>query len=135
MMDDKDRPEWRELEREVAAVYRALGYTVTEDDLATGNQIDLTARKYAGGATTFIVAIEVKYRSSGSVSLAEVNKFKVVAQSLLNDGTINAAAIISNASVTPKGKVALGSERRLHAATMKNYDATSCITRRSCATT
>ncbi len=118
MAEDKTNPAWRELEREVAGIYRALGFKVQEDVLLEGRQIDVLAERSMGGPNSYLLSVEVKLRSRGSVPLSEVDKFISTASALLSTGTIDGAALVSNVPITPKGRLALFADRRLSASTV-----------------
>ena len=115
-----DEAQWVTLEREVASLYRALGYTVERDELLRQSQIDLVATKPLGGAQAARLAIEVKHRSKGLVPIDEVRKFLDTARDLLSEGVISGAVLITNTGFSRGAKARVGDDRRFHLATLED---------------
>jgi Restriction endonuclease/NACHT domain/Pentapeptide repeats (8 copies) len=94
--DSKASPNWRVLERLVATNYEALGYKVTPNININGHQIDLVGTKHVAGVGLLNIAIEVKWRSQGSVGIDDVTKFKNVASDLRSSARITTAIMVTN---------------------------------------
>lgn len=116
----RQNPKWVELEREVASLYRTLGYVVKRDELLDHNQIDLVATRNLPGAQPIRLAIEVKHRSSGQVPIDEVRDFLNCARDLLAQGKITSATMVSNAAFTKGGKAKVVDDARLRLTTLED---------------
>lgn len=93
-----------ELERQVAASYRALGASRVEHDIAlAGNQIDVYVEELTASGAVLRTAIEVKDFSK-PVSASVVNSFAAIAGLLKNRGLIDKAVIVSRAGFSQSAR-------------------------------
>lgn len=89
-----------ELERKVAASYRALGALQVQHDVAlAGNQIDVYVEELTASGVVIRTAIEVKDYSR-PVGVDVVNSFAAIADLLKSRGLIDKAVIVSSAGFT-----------------------------------
>src|SRR5436190_82307 len=108
--NESDDPIWRQLEVEVAGIYRSMGYDVLEDTLISGNQVDVLAERLLPGGGPARLAVEVKHCTGRSLPIKEVNEFLLVARNLLAEGSITGAALVTDALITPKSRLATNND-------------------------
>ncbi|AJD43599.1 restriction endonuclease type II-like protein (plasmid) [Rhizobium gallicum bv. gallicum R602sp] len=84
-------------EKEVAAIYEALGYKVERNVQVKGHQVDLLVTRSLAGARTITYMIDAKNRSSGSVGINDFASFSTTATRLFLDGAITGAIMVTNA--------------------------------------
>ncbi len=96
----RDQARDLEAELEVAALYRALGYTVEHDIELQGNQIDLLVSNEFGGYGSVATMVEVKRRTDKAISKKEVAEFVHVASALLDKSTISRAIMVATTGFT-----------------------------------
>ncbi len=96
----------RELERRVAAIYRALGARLVEHDVAlAGNQIDAYVEEETPSGVLMRTVIEVKDYSR-PVGIDVVNSFGAIAELLRSRGLIDSAMIVSSEGFTKPARAA-----------------------------
>jgi hypothetical protein len=91
------------LEREVAAIYRALGAKVEHDVSMAGNQIDIFVTEQTSSGTIVKYAIECKAYSR-PVGIDVINSFCAISYLLKNRGLIDKAVLISTNGFTHQAR-------------------------------
>lgn len=119
-MTSEDEAAWIDLEREVASLYRSLGYAVERDELLRHSQIDLVVTRPVAGTHALRLAIEVKYRSRGLVPIIEVRAFLDTARDLLNAGVISGAVLVSNTGVSRNARALARDDHRFYFLTLED---------------
>lgn len=90
---------WREFEREVASIFRALGAAVEHDVTVTGNQIDIIARDKTASGRAVRTIIECK-AYQGPVGIEVVNALSGLFHLLKGRGEADAAILVSQTGFT-----------------------------------
>ena len=99
MTDPTPSNPWRDFEREVASIFRALGATVEHDVALAGNQIDVIAREKTASGRSVATIIECKaYRRP--VGIEVVNALSSLFHLLKGRGEADAAILVSQAGFT-----------------------------------
>lgn len=92
-------PSWRDFEREVASIFRALGAKVEHDVAIAGNQIDVLAREETASGRSVTTIIECKaFRRP--VGIDVVNSLAGLFYLLKERGKADAAILVSQAGFT-----------------------------------
>lgn len=116
---DSDSPTTpRELESQVAALYRNLGYAVTARAHIADRELDLLAEMPIPGVGTTRVAVECKYRSGRNVSTADVDYFLSLLRVLLNIGSVTHGVLVTNRAYTRPALRLANTEPRLSLLTL-----------------
>lgn len=90
---------WRDFEREVASIFRALGASVEHDVAIAGNQIDVVAREETASGRAVTTIIECKaYRRP--VGIDVVNSLAGLFSLLKERGKADAAILVSQSGFT-----------------------------------
>lgn len=92
------------LEREVAAIYRALGGRVEHDVSLAGNQIDIFVTEQTSSGASVKYAVECKAYSR-PVGVDVINSFGAVSYLLRNRGLIDKAVVVSTNGFTNQARV------------------------------
>jgi Restriction endonuclease len=100
-----------ELEREVAAIYRALGAKVEHDVSLAGNQIDILVTEQTPSGSTIKYAVECKAYSR-PVGVDVVNSFGAIGYLLKNRSLIDKLVLVSTNGFTHQAR-ASASEHNL----------------------
>jgi len=96
-----------EFEREVAAIYRALGAKVAVDVGLAGSQIDVLLKEPTGTGSEITVAVECKALKR-PVGIESVVSFASICQLLKQRGLIDRAALVSQSGFTRPAREAAG---------------------------
>lgn len=94
-----------EFEREVAAIYRALGAKVEVDVGLAGSQIDILLREKTSSGLEVLVAVECKAHQR-PVGVQSILSFAVVAQLLRERKLIDRATVVARAGFTHQARQA-----------------------------
>ncbi len=99
MTNDTVTNPWRDFEREVASIFRALGATVEHDVAVAGNQIDVVVREKttSGRFVTTIVECKASHRPVG---IEMINALSGLFHLLKGRGEADAAILVSQAGFT-----------------------------------
>jgi nucleoside 2-deoxyribosyltransferase len=92
-----------EFERQVAAIYRALGADVEHNAVIAGNQVDVLVRERTASGTTLRMAIETKAYTR-PVGVDVTNSFAAIAALLRQRGLIDRAVLVSRSGFTPQAR-------------------------------
>lgn len=92
-----------ELERQVGAIYRALGAKVTHDIALAGNQIDMLITESTPSGAEVKIAVECKAYSR-PVGIEVVNFFAALSQLLKQRGLIERSTIVATAGFTRQAR-------------------------------
>jgi hypothetical protein len=94
-----------QFEREVAAIYRALGTDVAVDVGLAGSQIDILVKENTASGSVVKVAVECK-STSRPLGIEAVASFAGIAHLLKHRGLIDRAAIVAKAGFTRQARQA-----------------------------
>jgi hypothetical protein len=94
-----------QFEREVAAIYRALGARVEVDVGLAGSQIDVLVREQTPSGSEVTMAVECK-SSQRPVGIEAIVLFASVAQLLRHRGLINRATVVARSGFTRQAREA-----------------------------
>ena len=94
-----------QFEREVAAIYRALGARVEQDIVLAGNQIDILIEEQTSSGTRLRTAVECKAYSR-PVGIDVVNQFASLIALLKQRGMVDRGAIITSKGFTNQARAA-----------------------------
>jgi hypothetical protein len=92
-----------ELERQIAAIYRALGARVEHDIALAGNQIDVYVEETTASGATIRTVVEAK-DFSRSVGVQVVNSFAAITDLLRSRGLIDRGVIVSRAGFSRQAR-------------------------------
>ena len=95
----------RQFERDVAAIYRALGSTVQQDVVLAGNQIDVFAQEKTSSGALVRTAIECKAYSK-PIGLEIINQFASLVSLLKERKLIDRGAIVTTEGFTKQAREA-----------------------------
>lgn len=109
------------LEQRVALYYEAMGYQVDRDVSLLGHQIDLVAIRHLPGVGAIRIGIEVKSRGK-TLGVRDVTGFIRVGQHLLSKGTISAAVLVTDATVTRPARLSVEGEPHIKLLTLNNLE-------------
>jgi hypothetical protein len=90
---------WRDLEREVASIFRALGATVEHDVAVAGNQVDVVVHEKTASGRSVTTIIECK-ASQRPVGIEIINALSGLFHLLKGRGEADAAILVSQAGFT-----------------------------------
>jgi hypothetical protein len=99
MTDPKSPTSWRDFEREVAAIFRALGAEVQHDVAVAGNQVDVVAREKTASGRSVTTIIECKAYQR-PVGIEVVNALSGLFHLLKGRGVADAAILVSLSGFT-----------------------------------
>jgi Hypothetical protein (DUF2513)/Restriction endonuclease len=94
-----------QFERDVAAIYRALGARVEQDTVLAGNQIDIFIEEQTSSGTRLRTAVECKAYSR-PVGVDVVNQFASLIALLKQRGMVDRGAIVTSQGFTPQARAA-----------------------------
>lgn len=92
-----------QFERQVAAIYRALGARVEVDVGLAGSQVDVVVREKTQSGSEITVAVECK-SSQRPVGVEPILSFASVAQLLKQRGLINRATVVARSGFTRQAR-------------------------------
>ena len=95
----------RQFERDVAAIYRALGSTVQQDVVLAGNQIDVFVQEKTSSGALVRTAIECKAYSK-PIGLEIINQFASLVSLLKERKLIDRGAIVTTEGFTKQAREA-----------------------------
>lgn len=95
-MPAQPTPLWQEFERHVANLYRLLGYKVQEDQILSGQQVDVVAERYVPGIGHTRIVVECKHRAHGSIPNQDVFDFISFFNAVRTTAQISSAVIVTN---------------------------------------
>ncbi len=99
MTDLKSPTPWRDFEREVASIFRALGAAVQHDVAVAGNQVDVIAREKTASGRSVTTIIECKAYQR-PVGIEVVNALSGLFHLLKGRGEADAAILVSLSGFT-----------------------------------
>jgi Hypothetical protein (DUF2513)/Restriction endonuclease len=94
-----------QFEREVAAIYRALGARVEQDVVLAGNQIDIFVEEETSSGTKLRTAVECKAYSR-PVGVDVVNQFASLIALLKQRGIVDRGALVTSQGFTNQARAA-----------------------------
>jgi hypothetical protein len=95
-MPRQPTPLWQEFEKHVANLYRLLGYDVKENQILSGQQVDVLAERYVPGIGHTRTVVECKRRTQGSVPNQDVFDFLSFFNTVRTNGDVSYGVIVSN---------------------------------------
>ncbi len=110
-------------EKEVANIYRMLGYDVDTNLDFEGFQVDITARRRVPGADETNLIIECKFKSSGSVSNAELGKLSNIFTEAAREQGFHKAVMVTNRDFSASAKAFAAGRSHLVLKTTKDLEA------------
>jgi hypothetical protein len=105
-----------EFERQVAAIYRALGADVEHNVAIAGNQVDVLVKERTASGTPVRIAIETKAYTR-PVGVDVTNSFAPIAGLLRQRGLIDRAILVSRSGFTPQARASAN----VHAVELLEY--------------
>jgi len=103
MTNSNPQAAWRDFEREVASIFRALGAEVRHDVAVAGNQIDVIAREKTASGRPVTTIIECKAYQR-PVGIAVVNALSGLFHLLKARGEADAAILVSLSGFTREAR-------------------------------
>ena len=99
---------WAQHEDYVASLYRALGYTVTQDTSREGQQVDIVAEIPTRGGGVTRLYIDAKYTASGRsyVGKDDIDRFANSYHARRDNQGWTEAVLVSNRRFTQQAKAA-----------------------------
>ncbi len=115
---------YEKFEDRVAAAYRRMGYRVTQDELVSGNQIDVVARRSDRElATTVIVEAKSHESARSKTGKGQVLDFLKVAEALLRSGACSHASMVTNTGYTRLCKQVVEHDARINLLSIDQIEA------------
>jgi hypothetical protein len=109
-------------EREVANLYRMLGYGVTPNIDFEGFQLDIVARRRVPGADETKLMIECKYKESGTVSNEELSKLSNTFTEAGRQKGFHKAVLVTNSGFSQKARTFAAERAHLVLKTIKELE-------------
>jgi hypothetical protein len=114
-------PNWQRHEDHVAALYRRLGFTVTQNVNIDGQQVDMICEKWIAGLGFTRLCVECKYTTldeNTSVSKDDVNHFVFNFRSGAEANGWTAGVIVSNRAFSQYARAAAVRHANIHLKTL-----------------